>query len=410
MANHNEIGIVAGLDVGNGYVKGKALVNGVIQLIDIPSTVSYTVSSDIPKEPTDAYLDDICNELDVTMSSKGISTAQEGRVFVGRRGIRSGESQLEFNIENTVPKSHDSLSAMLVLSSLAGTALKAYWQMHGTLPSETLKVSAGIGLALPIEDYMDHREGYEQMFLSEPHYVHVHNFEKTIHVEIVFTDVTVLAEGAAGQYAIVDLGSEFLNVALDVARGQGAQIDDAYTGGVLMGAKNTIGIDIGEGTTNFPVFRDGHISIESSSSIKKGYGTVLTNVVSQLRNTNYAFESRKALADFMLEDTLMPAQVHVRRQAQRQIDKQVQIYARDVMKEFTNIFRKVGVRTDVIYVYGGGANQVRDVLYPMLIEASRFDGEQGLPVIYLDSAYSRDLNRNGLFEAAKLTHDLSTQA
>ena len=175
-----------------------------------------------------------------------------------------------------------------------------------------------------------------------------------------------------------------------------------------MGAKNTIGIDIGEGTTNFPVFRDGHISIESSSSIKKGYGTVLTNVVSQLRNTNYAFESRKALADFMLEDTLMPAQVHVRRQAQRQIDKQVQIYARDVMKEFTNIFRKVGVRTDVIYVYGGGANQVRDVLYPMLIEASRFDGEQGLPVIYLDSAYSRDLNRNGLFEAAKLTHDLST--
>lgn len=400
------IKIVAGLDIGNGYVKGKARVNDEIMLIDLPSTVSYTVGSHIPRQPNDEYLDDIWNELDVTMASRGIKPMDEGRVFVGVRGIRSGESQVEFNIENTIPKSKDSLSTMLILASIAGTALKSYWKTHKVLPDETLMVHAGIGIALPIEDYMDYKDSYRDMLVGQTHYVHVHNFEKDIHIEIKFVEVTVLAEGAAGQYAITDLGSEFLQIALDIAREQGAQIDNAYTGDILMKASNTIGIDVGEGTTNFPVFRDGDISIESSASIKKGYGTVLTNVVAELRNTNYAFETRKSLADFMLEQHVMPTQQYVQKLTQNYIDKQVRVYTRDIMKEYSNIFRKVGLRTDAIYVYGGGANHIREILYPMLIEASTLDNGHCLPVIYLDSAYSRDLNRNGLFEAAILSDEL----
>lgn len=401
--------IVAGLDIGNGYVKGKAEVNDDIIIIDLPSTVSYTANADkdIPREPTDQYMTEIWNELDVSMLSSGIKPMDEGRVYVGRRGIRSGESQVEFNIENTVPKNHDSLSSMLILSSLAGTALNAHWKANKSLPTDTLRIEAIVGIALPIEDYMDYKDSYRKMLMGETHYVHIHNFEKTIHIEVSFKEVVVLAEGAAGQYAITNLGPEFLQMALEVARDQGAEIDEAYTGETLMKAKNTIGVDIGEGTTNFPVFRDGVISIEASSSIKKGYGSVLTSVVAKLRNTNYAFDTRKALADFMLEENLMPAQQQVYQIAQRQINSQIQVYARDVMKEFTNIFRKVGVRTDVIYVYGGGANNVRECLYPMIIAASTLEKDGfGLPVIYLDSAYSRDLNRNGLFEAAKLSSEI----
>ena len=48
-------------------------------------------------------------------------------------------------------------------------------------------------------------------------------------------------------------------------------------------------------------------------------------------------------------------------------------FARDVLKEFTNVWRKVGMRTDVVYIYGGGAGAVKDILYPMVISAVTLD-------------------------------------
>ena len=98
--------IVAGLDIGNGYVKGKVTVDGAKTpvLIDLPSAVSYTVGSDIPQIPSDEFLSTFENELDATIVSRAINQLDAGRVFFGQRGIRSGESLREFNIENHVPK------------------------------------------------------------------------------------------------------------------------------------------------------------------------------------------------------------------------------------------------------------------------------------------------------------------
>lgn len=400
--NNKEMKIIAGLDVGNGYVKGKASVDGgEAILVDMPSAVSYTVGSDIPKPVTDEYMQNFENKLDATIVSRAIPALDAGRVFFGQRGILSGESLREFNIENHVPKCQDALSTMLVLGSLASVALESYYKTNGDIP-ETLAVKAVIGIALPIEDFMDWKDSYRSTLMGEAHHVNVHNFDHNVDVVIDIADVEVLAEGAAAQYAIANMGPDFLQLALDDARANGAQIDPVYTGKSLAAAQNTIGIDIGEGTTNFPVFNKGAVSIEASKSINKGYGTVLTNVVGSLRNTHYAFDSRKDLADFMLSDNVMPAQKAIQNTVQHYIDEQVVVFSREVMKEYTNIFRKVGLRSEVIYIYGGGANDVKKTLYPMVIEASTLSEGNCLPVIYLDSAYSRDLNRTGLYEVAVL--------
>lgn len=400
--NNKEMKIIAGLDVGNGYVKGKASVDGgEAILVDMPSAVSYTVGSDIPKPVTDEYMQNFENKLDATIVSRAIPALDAGRVFFGQRGILSGESLREFNIENHVPKCQDALSTMLVLGSLASVALESYYKTNGDIP-ETLAVKAAIGIALPIEDFMDWKDSYRSTLMGEVHHVNVHNFDHNVDVVIDIVDVEVLAEGAAAQYAIANMGPDFLQLALDDARANGAQIDPVYTGESLAAAQNTIGIDIGEGTTNFPVFNKGAVSIEASKSINKGYGTVLTNVVGSLRNTHYAFDSRKDLADFMLSDNVMPAQKAIQNTVQHYIDEQVVVFSREVMKEYTNIFRKVGLRSEVIYIYGGGANDVKKTLYPMVIEASTLSEGNCLPVIYLDSAYSRDLNRTGLYEVAVL--------
>ena len=59
--------------------------------------------------------------------------------------------------------------------------------------------------------------------------------------------------------------------------------------------------------------------------------------------------------------------------------------------------------TEVIYVYGGGANALKEYLYPKLIQVGKSvtPGGVGFPILYLDSAYSRYLNREGLYSIAK---------
>ena len=105
----------------------------------------------------------------------------------------------------------------------------------------------------------------------------------------------------------------------------------------------------------------------------------------------------------MMLDNLMPSQKFVQKHVQKILDDEIVVFTRDIIKEFSSIFRKIGARTDVIYVYGGGASPVRKTLYPQLIEAVKLDDNNSVPVIYLDSAYSRDLNRSGLFNIAKMS-------
>ena len=57
-----------------------------------------------------------------------------------------------------------------------------------------------------------------------------------------------------------------------------------------------------------------------------------------------------------------------------------------------------------MYVYGGGADAIRESLWPRLVEASKLDRDDDIyiPVMYLSSEVSRTLNRDGLFKVAQV--------
>lgn len=400
----NDIRVICGLDIGNGYVKGKAAIDGRAPvMVDLPSSVAYTAGTSIPHEPSDDYIARLDNELDATVCSRAVAGMDAGRVLFGQRGLRQGGSQREFNIENHVPKCQDALSTILVLGSLASVAVRDFWEREHKLPEGGIDLSCVLGIALPIEDFMEWKDVYASTLTSDDHQVTVHNFDHDITVRVHFERVLPMAEGAAAQYAITGLGAAFLDLALEDARAHGANIDAAYTGEVLASVTNTIGIDVGEGTVNFPVFMAGDVSVESSRSINVGFGTVLTEVVQACRNTpGLAFDSRKALGDFLLDDSPMPAKVKKRARLSHYVDEQVRLFVRDVMKEFSNIWRRVGANVDAVYIYGGGATAVADALYPAVLAEVADDAGESIPVICLDSSYSRDLNRTGLFELARL--------
>lgn len=394
--------IVAGMDIGNGDSKCKVQIDSDKPVVfDLPSVAAYTTGSNTPKVPTDDYMKNLYNNLDAEITGPGIKSNDEGRVFFSKRAIDSGESLTMFNITNHVPKSHDSLSTILLDGILASRGVMHYYKTQGQLPKQ-LDLIAGVGVPLPIADYLDYRESYKQTLMSGIHLVTVRNFAEPITVKIKYQSVVVMAEGAAAQYAITKLGPKFIQLAIDNARKHGAKIDPAYTGDLLSKATNSIGIDIGDGNVNIAVITNRAINIEASTSIDKSYGTVLDGAVQDLANTTASFKNRRDLSDFMRDplNQVMPAQKATYLQAQRAIDNHKEILVRDIRSVFTDVFRKVGQRTQVVWVYGGGATPMQKNLEPVMIAETKVGAGQNIPILWMDSTYSRNLNRNGLFDAA----------
>ena len=126
MANKNlTMHMIAGLDIGNGYVKGSTSVNGSEKTtIDFMSGVAVqTHSHDIKTKEEDAesLIKDIFNEMECSFDTPMI-TNNFHRLF-GRRGVSSGRSVNEFDVSSTMSKisgiSSVSLMYLLICSLLS---------------------------------------------------------------------------------------------------------------------------------------------------------------------------------------------------------------------------------------------------------------------------------------------------
>ena len=408
----NDLMLLAGLDIGNGYVKGSVSVNGAAKsTIDYLSGVAIqTNSHDIKTKLEDAKdtIDDIFNQMEASFDSPAVST-HNVRLF-GRRGISSGKSMEEFDVSSTVSKATQDLSSVLVLGSLAGKALQEYYNTVGTIPTDILHVTARIALALPITEYKSFRKMYAEKFKDSTHMVSIYNFETPIRIEITITDVQVVAEGASAQYAIGQYGPVLMDAMLAKLRERGEKLE-GITSNDILAATNTVGIDIGEGTVNFPVFQDGHFNPDASQSFAKGYGTVLEQARERLQQENMPFNSRKALADFLLKAP-SPMQKARYQKVYNIVQEEVQGFAVEVTAEFRKVISRVGSYTEVVYVYGGGSAAVMNTLYPMLIDVAKNLGGEDVayPILYLDANYSRSLNREGLFLIAQAQAAAQAQA
>lgn len=398
--------LVAGLDIGNGYVKGA--VNTFENLgqkpkgIDFPSGVARIIySHDIQTEPADAkpVIDDIFNQMDVSFGSNLVSDTTR-RLF-GKRGLASGSIIEEFDVDSVLSKAQQDLSGVLVLGSIAGQALKEYYESNKSLPDKTIDVDVRVALALPIAEYMRYRKVYAEGFKSGTHMVTFHNFTIPVNVSITFSDVQVLAEGASAQYAINAKGTKFMDAMLQDVRRLGEPLE-GITAQDVLAATNTVGIDIGEGTVNFPVFQNGKFNPDASVTFDRGYSSVINNALDVL-GPRYMFKNRKQLVDFLQTPaTNITRNKHTA--CETEVAKHAYGFAMEIAEQFSRVMRKVGAFTEVVYIYGGGATAVKEYLHPLLLkEVKGFGGEGSMfPVLYLDSRYSRHLNREGLYIIAEL--------
>lgn len=396
------IKICAGLDIGNGYVKGATKAGDLDKVnVDMPSCVATVANpTDIAVMNIDDEINDIFNRANVTFDSKLVTGIfATTRAYMGRRGVESGQPVATFDIDGNVSKAHQPLSAVLVLGVIASAALQSYYKTNNALPTETIKVSANTALALPITEYKKYREGFSDGFTKTTHVVNFHNFETPVRVEITFDKVSVLAEGASAQFAIVSKGEKFMDALLADVRQNGIALEGIGSSDIIA-ASGTLGIDIGEGTVNFPVFTGTRFNTDFSSNISRGYGTVLESSLAPLQNENNVFHDRKSLGEFLQS---VPSALKRRKydSAMAVVKAESMTLVDAIVKEFTRILNKANGQIEVVYIYGGGATPLKEMLYPALIKAAvSFSAGDDFPIMYLDSKYSRFLNREGLFQLA----------
>lgn len=391
--------VVTGLDIGNGYVKGKFRgISGQPVNIDIPSCVAGIANPpSLPDVPSNEYIADIFNRMLCRIQSPIMRDSRHWAFGVS--AISSGRNLTEFDIAGNVSKALQDLSSALVLGSVAGSALRNYWDEYGQLPIDILHVTAQAALALPISEYMSHRDMFAKKFTDAEHVVTICNFEKPIQIHIQFEGVNVMPEGVSAQYAIVAKGEKFIEALLDDVRAHGIPLE-GITAADVINCVDTCGIDIGEGTVNLPVIKNGRFNSIASETIDKGYGSVLEQALPTINKpeNNLHYADRKSLAEFIQQ----PVTAFNKRKKVTVND----IVASEAVDLVDRIGRAVsrimdGGGIEVIYVYGGGATPMKDLLYNELVKKTQtFAGGDVFPILYLDSQYARNLNREGLYSIA----------
>lgn len=421
----------AGLDIGNGYVKGLIRHRGETKgghVIDMPSAVTrVTKPNQLPLDDMQAVheVQDFVNKADVTFNSPLV--ADTYRRLTGTRSLTSSGSLDEFTLVGNTSKAHQELSKVLVLTALASAAVTDFVETTGRIPRAegahdsdpgVLDVRATVALALPINEYVNHRDSYAAAFTGSQvntgtkgsgsrrkkitHTVTVNNFVTPVICHVVFDEVVVIAEGASAQYAISAGGVEMAEAMLADVRVRGLALE-GITGSDVLAATHTVGVDVGEGTVNFPVFTDGKFNTDASRAFAQGYGTVLEQAIEAMTDEgfNHGFHSRKQLADYLNTPPKALKQNFYNR-VKMYVERQAEFFVADVAAEFSRVLSTVGALTEVAYVYGGGSGPLQELLHPALMAAAAdMNSEDTFPVLYLDAQYSRKLNRQGLQLAAE---------
>ena len=386
-------------DLGNGYVK--AVING--QFVKFPSVVVKQREQDMfdpikfkNKTDEEHYLQflNLLQNLDVTIQSPTVKNTD--RLFVGESAVRSHLPITSFDVNDLAGKSETDLALQITLSMISCYVLSELYDTKIGLKSE-YDADVVMMTALPIVEGKRNQtiDRYRERYLKQDHIITFKNFDSLVSVKLHFTDVQVSLEGESAQYALM-LASGGLKDAIN------ADFTKHYpnlTGDVtiktLLSAENTMGIDIGEGTTDLPVFNDSKLNAQASSSLNLGYGNALEEALSDLKTRMVNFNSRAELQSFIDQKTtgLIKRRQSTAREA---VSLQMEDLAQQITSSVSQTLRHNASGVDLVFVYGGGASPLEPYLRYRLQEKTKAFVPTGIPVIFIDAKYAQYLNEMGL--------------
>lgn len=380
----------------NKYFNHQEIYPSVIA-IQRPQDFTKPVTFDNEQEQ-DEYFENLQDHLDVSFSSPAIDLP--GRFLVGPRALTSGLVTRNFDVNDYSGKSESDLSIILTLARLASQVVSDSYANHEDL-TKILSANIVMTTNLPIKEAKKPHvtNNYRDRYMSGKHLITIHNFKQPIVVELTFVDVYVGLEGQMGQF-------EINNAPRELKKLIGEDFDKSYpklAGEVdpdtLCKLQNVLGIDIGEGTTDYTVITEGHANPVASVSMSTGYGNVLESAVSILQNENMNIQNRNTLRHFLEEKAALPTKVARQRHARETVYDQLDHFNDDIIQTTSSVMRHAGTDIEAAFVFGGGSIPLlkeTNLRQRLVDKLKGFAGGYDIPVIWIDPKYAQRLNMLGL--------------
>ena len=400
MSKNNVVKMNVANDLGYGSVKAK--VNDT--KIHFPSVLALQREQDIAK-PVEfdsekeklSYLSDMINHMDVTVSSSAVKT--QGRFLLGTAAVKSSLPMRAFDVNDFTGKSDNDLSIILTLGMIASQRVASAVE-NGEDLSEQLNAEVNMTTALPVSEGKKNGivDSYINKYVNSKHTVVFHNLKDPITVSLTFNKVYVALEGEVAQLYIQnsdiklkglikkDFAKNYPELATEI------EVTD------LVKIKNLLGIDIGEGTTDLVVIKDGKANAVSSTSLPTGYGNALQDAVDVLQTQNMNFEPRSQLQDYLSQD-VSPLAKRMQNKVRQTVFEQLAPFADKIVEAASKTMRKAGANVEVLYVYGGGSIPMleqTELRQKLAQKMKDFSGGIDVPVIWIDKSYAQILNEKGL--------------
>lgn len=385
-------------DLGNGRTKMYLDSNMII----VPSARVNLTRKDYTRarvfnDPSEKakYIKNLLNELEVSIVSNAVY--EDRRMLVGNSTRKLSNRIKGFDVNDLSGKAGEDLHLILTLSSIAGYAVIRHFQKTKELPTE-LNLNINMSVALPISDGKDEDkiQTLHDRYKNGVHTVVIHNFLEIIRVNIKFEEVIVSLEGEAAQYALASAPKELEDALKEELDKNYPALAEEFTAEDIIFAENTIGIDIGEGTVDIPVFTEGELNIKASDSMKDGYGTVLEEAINYLQhNRNIRVGSRSQLQDIILNGN--EKKIRFYNEAVEAVEDQLEDFSERVIETVSKALRDSSSMTQFIFVYGGGSVATEASLrLPLMRKTQHFTGQSGIPVLFVPEKYAQILNLLGL--------------
>ena len=357
------------------------------------------------------YFNDLQQHLDVTITSPAVK--KQGRFLIGTRAIKSGLNTRGFDVNDYTGKSESDLSVILTLSRIAAEVVKDAYNEKKDL-TKILPASVIMTTNLPIiEGKKPHiNDMYKQRYMSGKHLVTLHNFAQPITVELNFADVYVGLEGEMAQFAITNATSSLKDSIFNDFVTTYPEFKDAFDNDdtndldkkghpadKLTNLENVLGIDIGEGTTDFEVIANGRANPTASLSMSTGYGNVLEDAVGVLQSEQMNIPNRSALNAFLNEKVTFPPKKARQNHAKEVTYDQLNQFVDMIIDKTSEVMRHAGTDIELVYVYGGGSIPLKsqtDMREQLVNKLKGFAGGYDIPVVWIDKQHAQIMNLLGL--------------
>lgn len=367
-----------GNDIGNS--EQDIFIDG--QLIRQPNT--YIRQDRIPwvdEVNDEAFIADIHRHLIVTIDSP---EAPAGLYYIGESAINSKNSNSANNMVVGIDrKSESSLPIVNTVGNIAGTAVQKAYQETKTVP-EAIKVSVDMATAIPYEEYKEQTgKIFEKRFTEGTHRATVHVGRKRVSVEVHFEFVKVLPEATPVIFALQKPRSDELF----------ADFKKKYKIPNLSGKyftdKDVLHVDIGEGTTEYPITRGSRVDSNFQDGSNNGVGYAIEEATPDFKQAVMQTEVPRNFFSKCLIDKDHKFHAAAMEHIHTPLANQARAIVDHVKRQISSARNLI----DVIVVYGGGSILMRDILEP---ELAKLGERLDIKLLYVPEQFAVTMNAEGL--------------